>query len=285
MQMAPSASFFSQSSAAPDTNTDPGPPSTVLSFPVSFYLTAPDHSSLGSLSDRHAVHTCIDEQCTNRLFSPLPRALPSTPLLSVLQGERWKRQSSHPGALYHLPSPWISAAPSSILCRGPTFCCRSLLEGQGWRREGVVHTVLMTPLSDSLLKALVREMSGSEASDVPVKVSATLVSGSNSEVLDLQQNTNGIGQVSISIKVPPTITELRLLVVLLSGLGTGLGTGLGRGLGRGLGTGLGTGRVHELFPECFWWSLGEGMAYLGPWHRPCPSCLLSRCLRAPSTQL
>lgn len=70
----------------------------------------------------------------------------------------------------------------------------------------------LVPGTHFLLQALVREMSGSEASDVPVKVSATLVSGSNSEVLDLQQNTNGIGQVSISIKVPPTITELRLLV-------------------------------------------------------------------------
>lgn len=64
-------------------------------------------------------------------------------------------------------------------------------------------------------------MSGSEASDVPVKVSATLLSGSDSKVLDFQQNTNGIGQVSFSIHVPPTITELRLLVVLLcvDGLG------------------------------------------------------------------
>lgn len=77
------------------------------------------------------------------------------------------------------------------------------------------HPVLMTPLSDCLLQALVREMSGSEASAVPVKVSATLVSGSDSKVLDFQQNTNGIGQVSIPIHVPPTITELRLLVVLL----------------------------------------------------------------------
>lgn len=66
-----------------------------------------------------------------------------------------------------------------------------------------------------LLQALVREISGSEASNVPVKVSATLVSGSDSKVLDFQQSTNGIGQVSISFPIPPTITELRLLVVLL----------------------------------------------------------------------
>lgn len=76
-------------------------------------------------------------------------------------------------------------------------------------------TVLMTPLSDRLLQALVREISGSEASAVPVKVSATLVSGSDSQVLNFEQNTNGIGQVGIHIHVPPTITELRLLVVLL----------------------------------------------------------------------
>lgn len=70
----------------------------------------------------------------------------------------------------------------------------------------------LVPGAPFLLQALVREMSGSEASDVPVKVSATLLSGSNSKVLDFQQNTNGIGQVSFSIQVPPTITELRLLV-------------------------------------------------------------------------
>ncbi|XP_052020340.1 complement C4-A [Apodemus sylvaticus] len=70
----------------------------------------------------------------------------------------------------------------------------------------------LVPGAPFLLQALVREMSGSEASDVPVKVSATLVSGSDSKVLDVEQNTNGIGQVSISIHVPPTITELRLLV-------------------------------------------------------------------------
>uniref|UniRef100_A0ABK0LA54 Complement C4A n=1 Tax=Rattus norvegicus TaxID=10116 RepID=A0ABK0LA54_RAT len=70
----------------------------------------------------------------------------------------------------------------------------------------------LVPGAPFLLQALVREMSGSEASDVPVKVSATLLSGSDSKVLDFQQNTNGIGQVSFSIHVPPTITELRLLV-------------------------------------------------------------------------
>lgn len=78
------------------------------------------------------------------------------------------------------------------------------------------HTVLMTPLSDRLLQALVRDVSGSEASAVPVKVSAMLVSGSDSQALDdFQQNTNGAGQVSISINIPQTVTELRLMVVLL----------------------------------------------------------------------
>lgn len=76
------------------------------------------------------------------------------------------------------------------------------------------HTVLMTLLSDCLLQALVREISGSEASNVIVKVSATLVSGSDSQVLNVQQSTNRIGQVSISFPIPPTVTELRLLVVL-----------------------------------------------------------------------
>lgn len=149
------------------------------------------------------------------LLPPLPWVLPSISLLSVLQEERWRRQNSRPGALYHLPSPWISAALRGILCLGPTSCCRFLLEGQGWRGEGVGQTVLMTPLSNCLLQALVQEMSGSEASNVPVKVSATLVSGSDSQVLDIQQSTNGIGQVSISFPIPPTVTELRLLVVVL----------------------------------------------------------------------
>ena len=70
----------------------------------------------------------------------------------------------------------------------------------------------LVPGAHFLLQALVQEMSGSEASNVPVKVSATLVSGSDSQVLDIQQSTNGIGQVSISFPIPPTVTELRLLV-------------------------------------------------------------------------
>lgn len=58
-------------------------------------------------------------------------------------------------------------------------------------------------------------MSGSVAPDVPVKVSATMLSGSDSKVLDFQQDTNRLGQVSISVPVPPTITELQLLVMRL----------------------------------------------------------------------
>lgn len=225
MQMAPSDSLWSSpSSTAPDANTDPGPPITVLSFPVSFYLTVSSHSPLGSTSDRPCTHVQM-KQCTTSswfpslvsalwLLPPLPWVLPSISLLSVLQEERWRRQNSRPGALYHLPFPWISAALSGISCLEPTSCCRFLLEGQGWRGEGVGQTVLMTPLSNCLLQALVQEMSGSEASNVPVKVSATLVSGSDSQVLDIQQSTNGIGQVSISFPIPPTVTGLRLLVVL-----------------------------------------------------------------------
>lgn len=70
----------------------------------------------------------------------------------------------------------------------------------------------LVPGAPFLLQALVREISGSEASAVPVKVSATLVSGSDSQVLNFEQNTDGIGHVGIHIHVPPTITELRLLV-------------------------------------------------------------------------
>lgn len=48
----------------------------------------------------------------------------------VLQGERWRRQSSHPGVLCHLPSPWILATPSDTSCLGPPFCCRFFLEAE-----------------------------------------------------------------------------------------------------------------------------------------------------------
>uniref|UniRef100_A0A8C5L554 Complement C4-A n=1 Tax=Jaculus jaculus TaxID=51337 RepID=A0A8C5L554_JACJA len=70
----------------------------------------------------------------------------------------------------------------------------------------------LVPGAPFLLQALVRETSGSIASNVPVKVSATIVSGSISKVEHFQQNTNGLGQVSISIIVPATATQLQLLV-------------------------------------------------------------------------
>uniref|UniRef100_A0AAQ4VMX2 Complement C4-A n=1 Tax=Mus musculus TaxID=10090 RepID=CO4A_MOUSE len=70
----------------------------------------------------------------------------------------------------------------------------------------------LVPGAHFLLQALVREISGSEASNVIVKVSPTLVSGSDSQVLNVQQSTNRIGQVSISFPIPPTVTGLRLLV-------------------------------------------------------------------------
>ncbi|XP_051009525.1 complement C4 [Acomys russatus] len=70
----------------------------------------------------------------------------------------------------------------------------------------------LVPGAPFLLQALVREMSGSAASEVPVKVSATLLSGSHSKVMTFQQNTDGTGQVSVPIHIPPATTELRLLV-------------------------------------------------------------------------
>ncbi|XP_036023843.1 complement C4-A [Onychomys torridus] len=70
----------------------------------------------------------------------------------------------------------------------------------------------LVPGAPFLLQAVVREMAGSIASHVPVKVSATLSSGSDSKVVNFEQNTDGIGQVSISINIPPTTTELQLLV-------------------------------------------------------------------------
>ncbi|KAM4834663.1 complement C4-A-like [Thomomys bottae] len=70
----------------------------------------------------------------------------------------------------------------------------------------------LVPGAPFLLQAMVRDMSGSPASDVPVKVSATLSSGSVSTLKDFQQNTDGTGVVSIPISVPHTATELQLSV-------------------------------------------------------------------------
>ncbi|MXQ99245.1 hypothetical protein E5288_WYG005385 [Bos mutus] len=63
-----------------------------------------------------------------------------------------------------------------------------------------------------LLQALVRDMSGSPASGIPVKVSAKLFSGSTSKNRDFEQNTDGSGQVIVSIGVPRTISEVQLSV-------------------------------------------------------------------------
>ncbi|XP_014991512.3 complement C4-A isoform X6 [Macaca mulatta] len=71
----------------------------------------------------------------------------------------------------------------------------------------------LVPGAPFLLQALVREMSGSPASGIPVKVSATVSSpGSVPEVQNIQQNTDGSGQVSIPIIIPQTISELQLSV-------------------------------------------------------------------------
>ena len=53
-------------------------------------------------------------------------------------------------------------------------------------------------------------MSGSPASGIPVKVSATLSSGSTSK--NFQQNTDESGQVVVPIIVPQTTSEVQLLV-------------------------------------------------------------------------
>nr|XP_020752836.1 complement C4-A-like [Odocoileus virginianus texanus] len=63
-----------------------------------------------------------------------------------------------------------------------------------------------------LLQARVRDMSGSPASGIPVKVSAKLFSGSTSKNEDFERNTDGSGQVIVSIGVPPTISEVQLSV-------------------------------------------------------------------------
>ncbi|CAI9168564.1 unnamed protein product [Rangifer tarandus platyrhynchus] len=63
-----------------------------------------------------------------------------------------------------------------------------------------------------LLQARVRDMSGSPASGIPVKVSAKLFSGSTSKNEDFERNTDESGQVIVSIGVPPTISEVQLSV-------------------------------------------------------------------------
>ncbi|XP_061052031.1 complement C4-like [Eubalaena glacialis] len=68
----------------------------------------------------------------------------------------------------------------------------------------------LVPGAPFLLQALVRDMSGSPASGIPVKVSATLSSGSTSK--NFQQNTDESGQVVVPIVVPQTTSEVQLLV-------------------------------------------------------------------------
>ncbi|MXQ99249.1 hypothetical protein E5288_WYG005390 [Bos mutus] len=55
-------------------------------------------------------------------------------------------------------------------------------------------------------------MSSSPASGIPVKVSSKLFSGLTSKNRDFEQNTDGSGQVIVSIGVPRTISEVQLSV-------------------------------------------------------------------------
>ncbi|XP_065741042.1 complement C4-A-like isoform X2 [Phocoena phocoena] len=70
----------------------------------------------------------------------------------------------------------------------------------------------LVPGAPFLLQALVRDMSGSPASGIPVKVSAKLSSGSTSKNQDFEQNTDESGQVFISISVHQTTSEVQLSV-------------------------------------------------------------------------
>lgn len=80
-----------------------------------------------------------------------------------------------------------------------------------WRAQSLSDHPLSPPTP--LTQALARDMSGSPASGIPVKVSATLSSpGSAPEIQNFQQNTHGSGRVIIPIIVPPTISEVQLLV-------------------------------------------------------------------------
>ncbi|XP_008066962.1 complement C4-A isoform X2 [Carlito syrichta] len=71
----------------------------------------------------------------------------------------------------------------------------------------------LVPGAPFMLQAVVREMSGSPASGIPVKVSATVSSpGPVSKIQDFQRNTDGSGQVSFPIIIPQPALELQLLV-------------------------------------------------------------------------
>lgn len=76
----------------------------------------------------------------------------------------------------------------------------------------------LVPGAPFLLQALVREVSGSLATGIPVKVSATFSSsGSVSKTQDFEENTDDSGHVSIPIVVPPSTASLQLLVSAGSG--------------------------------------------------------------------
>uniref|UniRef100_A0A8C0PIJ6 Anaphylatoxin-like domain-containing protein n=1 Tax=Canis lupus familiaris TaxID=9615 RepID=A0A8C0PIJ6_CANLF len=69
------------------------------------------------------------------------------------------------------------------------------------------------PGAPFLLQALVRDVSGSPASGIPVKVSATLSSARSApRIQELEQNTDGSGQVTIPIIVSQSTSEVQLLV-------------------------------------------------------------------------
>ncbi|XP_036104309.1 complement C4-B-like [Molossus molossus] len=67
----------------------------------------------------------------------------------------------------------------------------------------------LVPGASFLLQALVRDMSGSPASGIPVKVSATFSPGAASETRDSQGHTDGSGQVIIPFAVPQTTSEVQ----------------------------------------------------------------------------
>uniref|UniRef100_A0A8C3XB57 C4a anaphylatoxin n=1 Tax=Catagonus wagneri TaxID=51154 RepID=A0A8C3XB57_9CETA len=70
----------------------------------------------------------------------------------------------------------------------------------------------LVPGAPFLLQALVRSVSGSPASGIPVKVSAKLFSGSAPKNQDFQQNTDERGQVTIPIGISKTVSEMQLSV-------------------------------------------------------------------------
>uniref|UniRef100_A0A8D1FBP6 C4a anaphylatoxin n=1 Tax=Sus scrofa TaxID=9823 RepID=A0A8D1FBP6_PIG len=70
----------------------------------------------------------------------------------------------------------------------------------------------LIPGAPFLLQALVRDVSGSPAAGIPVKVSAKLFSGSAPKNQDFQQNTDERGHVTVPIGIPKTISEMQLSV-------------------------------------------------------------------------